>query len=603
MDNIPKELTLHPELGNDIPSKLTPNKLFPFTMLVDSQAVQSVPVYTRDVLLKLHRALNNFIKTSSEKRIFRLEGSPGSGKTSYVTLYCRGSASVTGRRVLFISYRAQEQCDIQVFLGDKVYWVEGGILALDLAATVRRMFTENNGIPQFHLCVLDGVRNPDKDVFCGQIFSVVNAFTGKNKKFKQSIFITSMGFRFRDRHSLEEYEDFPLDSWTWESHKLCLKAMLEAEQLPELLKEDVSQYILTRQGIDDASDADNKAEEMDVDDEEVFEPLVEGALPESEGGTGNTEITEDWLLEYAEDKFFYAGGCARYMYSRKVSALKGELSEYMKSVEDWKPFTTNDLPSGSSPAVNALMQQFTSVERSVFSAETETRTRTTAVSKFVLLAAYDKCHEELLYAVESIAQATENPSLGGWSFELQELSKIKKVLKNPDGHSRHIKTSKNLVLCPRMEATYDGNTLVLPYDLSDGLLVIWCLKWNQGCFDAAAFWQGTLVTLQFTTMASDSLKLEYVSQLRFALLQQNVDVKNVVHCFILKDMSHDTFAYKSPTGTGRSSCKVEYKVSICKSTRFELIDGEGSNNLSIDGVEVSMDGNKHPMPGGVASTS
>ena len=193
--------------------------------------------------------------------------------------------------------------------------------------------------------------------------------------------------------------------------------MLEAEQLPELLKEDVSQYILTRQGIDDASDADNKAEEMDVDDEDVFEPLVEGALPESNGGTGNTEITEDWLLKYAEDKFFYAAGCARYMYSRKVSALKGELSDYMKSVEDWKPFTTNDLPSGSSPAVNALMQQFTSVERSVFSAETETRTRATAVSKCVLLAAYDKCHEELLNAVESIAQATENPSLGGWSFE------------------------------------------------------------------------------------------------------------------------------------------------------------------------------------------
>ena len=85
----------------------------------------------------------------------------------------------------------------------------------------------------------------------------------------------------------------------------------------------------------------------------------------------------------------------------------------------------------------------------------------------------------------------------------------------------------------------------------------------------ALFSDGRLVTLQFTASAtSHSLKLEYVSQLRSALLPHGLLPKEkVLHWFIVKDDDVlEKFKHKTPSGTGSPSCRLEFTVSVCKST-------------------------------------
>lgn len=176
---------------------------------------------------------------------------------------------------------------------------------------------------------------------------------------------------------------------------------------------------------------------------------------------------------------------------------------------------------------------------------------------------------------------------------MEELEKVKEVLKSPCERPRHLTTPQGLVLFPTSEATYDGETLRMPTNPT-GLVVIWCFKWNQGCFDLALFCNGQLVTLQFTTSATHSLKLQYVSQLRSALLKHGSPAgPTVFHWFVLKEEVLDKFKHDSPMGTGGRNFKHLYTVSVCNSTSFQILNGAAGNILVSDaGTEVKVHSNK-----------
>ena len=178
-------------------------------------------------------------------------------------------------------------------------------------------------------------------------------------------------------------------------------------------------------------------------------------------------------------------------------------------------------------------------------------------------------------------------------FRTGRTRKVKVVLMSPKGYPRHLRTDEKMVLHPQSEATYDGSKLTMPSE-PVGLVVIWCLKWNQGCFDMALFFNGQLVTLQFTTAANHSLKLEYVSQLRSALLQHGLDpAGKVLHWFVVKDGVLAEFKHDAPTGTGRKSYELQFTVSVCKSTCFTIVNGEAENNLTTTcAIDVSVHSNK-----------
>ena len=438
---------------------------------------------------------------------------------------------------------------------------------------------------KFSLCVFDGVRNPDKDPDCKPVLQDVNTHTGKSGKIGQSITITSMNFRHRDIEDMTSHVFHSLDSWTRETHISCFQSMLSEKKLPDFLREEILNYSAKEMEEEEDNDDDTEMVEATEDDGEVkdFDAFEEDDAEAATSQDADIETDQHVLWRYVEEKYFYAGGSARFMYGRTLPALKDELERLAGLVTDWRPFTTNDTPPSDLHAVNSLMQQF----------KANGRRMAAPVSKFVLMRAYEKCESVMIAAIRGIADSTRNPSLQGWAFELEELEKVKTVLKSPQEHPRHLKTREQLVLYPGSEATFDGFTLTMPSE-PVGLVVIWCLNWNQGCFDTALFLDGRLVTLQFTTAASHSLKLEYVSQLRSALLPHGLlPAEKVFHWFVVKDDVLDGFKHDTPTGTGRKSCKLKFTVSVCKSTCFEVVEGEAENILTnTAATDVNVHSNK-----------
>ncbi len=180
------------------------------------------------------------------------------------------------------------------------------------------------------------------------------------------------------------------------------------------------------------------------------------------------------------------------------------------------------------------------------------------MSKNVLLLAYDKCRTELTKAVNAVADDTDIDSLKGWAFELEQRDEIRSALsKNiaflklhpSEVTLRDTVTNSRLSFSPRVEATFDGSSLRVESgtDVTGGL-VIWCSKDNQPLFDAALYFDKTLVTLEFTISSKHKFDLEYMAFLRRALLRRNATIDGVVHMGIVKKGSVEGFKFKPATG-------------------------------------------------------
>ena len=149
----------------------------------------------------------------------------------------------------------------------------------------------------------------------------------------------------------------------------------------------------------------------------------------------------------------------------------------------------------------------------------------------------------------------------------------------------------SLCFCPRHTVYYDGNEIrrfgsTAP--LTDGT-VIWCMKWNQGCFDVAFVKGNTLLTLQFTISPAHSLKIQYITALKDEMERKSVVFDTVNHIAVLGGDDEDagykpdedtfsSFEFQSPEGCGkvsRSTTDVSFTVNTFKSrqlTRTEKTD-------------------------------
>ena len=79
---------------------------------------------------------------------------------------------------------------------------------------------------------------------------------------------------------------------------------------------------------------------------------------------------------------------------------------------------------------------------------------------------------------KSAAKSTENPTLKGWAFELEQIQVIKGVLQSPmDNALVHIEGSNGLKFRPTKALEYDGTTLNGDFDDpgDDDDVVGWCL--------------------------------------------------------------------------------------------------------------------------------
>ncbi len=508
----------------------------------------TIPLFIRQHLVdKLDEMKEKFEASTKLSRLYA-SGPPGCGKTCFYWMWALMKMQ-EGKRLLFIQYRAKPSIWIFEDKTLKRQVTSPPPNKYNLIHVVDQLLS--NDEREFDYCVLDGVR---MDV-CENLVDMLRLAT-RTKKILKAIFVTSLQFK---RRYLDEPQGIffnksffmAFDSWNESDYDQAVgSGMLRDESTRNRLLHDWT--FLTN------SDAANNLIESD-DDEKVKQAV--------------------------KLKYFYAGGSARFMFDMDFLTLENDLDDLMEEIhrcDEWENFALNSLAGTGAQAVNSLMQRFTHKSITFF----------VPVSEFILRCAYPHCRGKLAASVEAAGDRTNNPTLLGWAFELAELNKIElalaqnKVAAGTTGGTQSgiqanivaSATGRNneLIFWPQFKAEYDGNEVY--GDVKCGT-VIWCDKWNQGCFDAAFYFECTLVTVQITKQQNQSLGLQFVRKLRESLLQKQVVIDRFVHLGVVQGDA-DRFRFAAAQGIERRHPPKIFDVTVVKSSELETISGTTSGSVA-----------------------
>ena len=488
-------------------------------------------LYIRAHLVAVQKELDNFIQSQQLDQLY-ITGPPGCGKTCFLYLWARRLSVLDNKRVLIIQFREKQPGFIWIRDSSGVLWrVNETIEPSDLQQKVKEIINKNSEESTcFDLCIHDGVL--DKLTICSGMLSTLNTAV-TNGTIGKVAHVTSLAFTLSTggqllNSPLSTIVEVSLDSW-------CEAEYTAAVSCEPFMKEM----------------AKNATNPFPGDTEFLL-----SNDPDADDDDDDTNTNSHKTLsaqEVVQAKYFYAGGSARFMFQFHLGKLKEDLDSRMKRVDqgDWQSFTQKSVSSGTASAVNTLMQQFG---------------RTcTPLSKYVLFCAYEKCKTALVKSVRAAAQQSSNPALAGWAFELEQIDLIRLSYESNSDNPVFVTNGMGFSLRPTSEAAFD-ETYLTSGDVIDGA-VIWCQKWNQGCFDVAFYVENTLITVQFTLQKSHSLKPYYIRKLRDALEEKGLLLQNCVHVGMReKDWNDMTFIWET-AGTGRQKNEeaAEFVVEVCRS--------------------------------------
>lgn len=470
-------------------------------------------LYIRKHLISVQQKLDDFFQDGVKKRLY-IRGPPGCGKTCFCLLWARQLSVRDRRRVLIIQFRPKESCLIWIQEADGTLWrMNRFVDSDDLRASVKDVLKKNKeekGNP-FDLCVHDGVI--DELAVCTSMLSTLNTAVA-NEEIRKVIHVTSLAFSLstggQNLDSMTgNISQMALDSWTEEDYQEALQCK---KFRAELTKCGTNSF-----GKDFNITAESVDSEDDDRDEAVDESMESSDDMDVEGKAATVTDDESRIMEILKAKYYYAGGSARFMFMYQIQEVKTQLDKRLNNVEDkdWASFARSSVSSGTSSSVNTLMQQF--------------EEKCTPVSKYVLFCAYDKCKTKLVKSVRAAADAVNNPSLKGWAFELEQIDLIRLSLESVEANPSFITNNMGLSFRPHAAIDFDGKTIKTIGTAGNDGTVIWCLKWNQGCFDTAFFQNSTLVTLQFTVSKEHTFKPKYIRWLRDAMSKNGVVVDKFLH--------------------------------------------------------------------------
>lgn len=501
-------------------------------------------LFVRKDLVCLEEKVMKEFWTQSKKTTLYVRGPPGSGKTCFFYLWARLRSVQDSKSILVIQFRENAPNYIWIRqAGGELWRAADGIEQDALRQRVDEILkAQKDAGKHFDLCIHDGVIQGKQ--ICTSMLSKLNTAVA-NGRIGKVVHVTSLAFSLSTGgQRLDPDGDIvrlSLNSWNLQDYEEAIVCTEFVDRMKSQLSKDVA-YLAKMQGrgkneprLDDAAQHEEK---MCVDDDIGVSRPGDAANEEYMfvDDDGATKIVS-WT-DVLETKYFWAGGSARFMFEFPLSSLKEELDERCRLVPDneWKHFVQGAVAPTTPSAVNTLMQQF--------------ELTSSPVSKYILFRAYERCKTKLVKAVKAAARNSSNPALKGWAFELEQIDLIRLSVESPQASPEYITNSHGFSFSPGSSIEYDEQTLANGTISKEGA-VIWCMKWNQGCFDIAYCQEKTLVTIQFTVSEEHSLKPNFIRKLREALIEHGVMVDRCLHVGV-SDTEDNNFQFKLETsGTGR----------------------------------------------------
>ena len=499
-------------------------------------------LYIREHLVDVQTRLDDFVTDESKTKMY-VTGPPGCGKTCFCLQWARRFSVLEKKRVFIIQFREYEACWIWIREANgALHRMKKPANKKKLDGVVERVIEEQT--TPFDLCVHDGVI--DRLDVCKDLISILNVAVVEGK-IKKVIHITSLAFSLSTggqnlNRSDTDIAQMNIDSWSENDYQEALRCQDFLTKLTESgrnrFEADIA-YLSDSEQLYNGSDWESTtcSGDMNVD--------------EKDGTT--TDHTS--LFDVLKAKYFFAGGSARFMFQFELEELRGQLDERLQKLgsTDWISFAQGQVSSRTPTAVNTLMQQFSK--------------RCTPLSRYVLFCAYDHCKEELVKSVRAAANAVDNPALKGWAFELEQIELIRSSLESPEALPSFVTNGLGFSFRPLKKIDFDSKIIAAESATipTEGT-VIWCLKWNQRCFDAAYYQDTTLITLQFTVSEEHTLKPAYIRKLRDAMVEKGANIDNFVHVSVSKA---NGFQFEVDTaGTGRQGTTdqhPDFTINACHS--------------------------------------
>ena len=212
------------------------------------------------------------------------------------------------------------------------------------------------------------------------------------------------------------------------------------------------------------------------------------------------------------------------------------------------------------------------------------------VSKYFLYEAHRACREELVSSLKVAAEASNNPAMKGWAFELEQLEIVAAEMESRNSVTNSVTPPTLVVPISNTWVEYDGNQI--KGEPSGDVFSIRCTMWNQGCFDLAFYFHGHLLTVNFTISTSHSLKVQYLKCLKHALEVAHKTVNNVTHISVVPDGGTcESFTFDKPEGNGYEQGMLLFTIQVGCS--FKLV---APNAMNLGALSTSSHDSLDAVP-------
>ncbi len=478
----------------------------------ENDRVWKTPLYVPQHWVDKLVDMKSFMEDNVKLKLY-LSGMQGCGKTCFLWMWANMIAN-QGKRVLFIRYRPSLTCPIWILEdGETKKMTVPSVGSSTLEEVVRSLVNQHP--KKFDVCVCVGVRMDDMEL--RSLMYSLNATVGKkHDTISKLVYETPYYYHIKSYHRFVDVTaTMTMESWQAADYeKAAMSDLVKNHTIHKMLLTDWDALTSRR---------------------EIVNDVAVGSICSNSNGENTTSVVQpddaDNLVEAVKMKYFYAGGCARFMFDMDIDTLRRVLDEEFAAISKWE-FLPNDL-------LQLLPRR---------GPDDDSFREAIPVSKYVLLWEYRYFRRDV---ANDISSTLGHANFMGWHFELSQYDIIRSACTvnkgckmilalevrlalqaKTDAKATGADKSSILRFCPQAETRFNGSAI--EDEVVSGTVLWNSNLWNQGCFDVAFYVDETIVTLQFADKDSRTLKVQYLNPLRAAILEKGADVHRMVHVVVGK---------------------------------------------------------------------